>query len=157
MIRCPDKHWAQAACSHLLPWSTAYATAFLFPESTILHSWLGVLQFMDHWQLFPISAHRGSHANCISGLPVQPKDLHGSHSLHSAGYIQYTEFFLTNSRLDFGNPSQETSQCSLKPYFDFFYFTIPTPIEPSLMTWKKMRRKVENTCGSRDSVVSILT
>lgn len=34
-------------------------------------------------------------------------------------------------------PSPGDCQCSLKPDFNFFYFTIPTPIEPFFVAWEK--------------------
>ena len=70
--------------------------------------------------------------------------------LPGAGWIpQYTELLLANSSLEFGNPSQQTDQCSLNPQTGFFYFTIPTPFKPLLMAWKKTRRKVAKCLWDR--------
>lgn len=141
-LRCPDKYWAQAA-DH-----TSYG-AQPMPQPSCpqnLPLMTCCLTIMDQlWCFSSISAHWGSHANCISGLPVQPKDPHGSHSLHSAGYIHYTEFFLAKAGARLWEPTPGDSQCSLEAILWLFYFTIQTPIEPSFMILEKMRRKVENT------------
>lgn len=64
MIRCPDKYWASKQLIHT---SMEHSLCHSLLVPRIYHLWLAVLQFMDHWQLFSISAHWGSHANCISG------------------------------------------------------------------------------------------
>lgn len=151
MIRCPDK----AEPKQLIHFHGAQPMPQLSCPR-IYHSWLAVLQFMDHWAAFlHFSTHWGSHANCISGLPVQPKDPHVvvTHCIVLAIFITLNSSAQRQARL--WEPTPGDFPVLLEAILWLFLLTIQTPIEPHLWFGRKWEERWKTPVGAGILSVSI--